>query len=316
MRRRLLGIILCSAFVWTAQAALAATSTSTELIAALSKRIASVESYDITYITSGSTIRPENGSTYFYPVRKLRCVFKSGKCFMEEQTNHVGRAPELKEHLYDGSVYRTYHGLPKPNSGFVVEYTSGTAPYTLGTEPDMFMRDMREYMALFQSLPKTFPLTTEVERLNSYLDECLLFAVQRQKEVRVFDVLEVVHGHECIRILRLPEQYWLDSNTLDMRRRAHMYTREVEAREYCFFDFRPLEGTRISIPWHVESKDYLFAREAKDTKSIEASKQLAGQRYWKVTRALGNAAVDDSVFSKPFHPDVPHSTNAPRGGKR
>jgi hypothetical protein len=169
---------------------LAATSTSTELIAALSKRIASVESYDITYITSGSLL--ENGSTQFSLVRKLRCVFKSGKCFMEEQTNYVGRAPELKEHLYDGSVYRQCWVVPRK---VVIESPAGPAP-------DSFMREMREYMSLFGSLPKTFPLAAERDRLNSYLDEYLLYTVERQKELRVFDAPEMVNGHECIKILR------------------------------------------------------------------------------------------------------------------
>jgi hypothetical protein len=75
---------------------------------------------------------------------------------------------------------------------------------------------------------------------------------------------------------------WFDKQSLVLRRYAS------SGGDCRYSDYRPLEGSRLSIPWRIECR------------------RLSGGQieHYVVKRALANDAVSDSIFTQPFHPDA------------
>jgi hypothetical protein len=243
----------------------------------LSKRISSVKSFDIEWVTTGTIVRVETpvrvetGTSVPAPFGRgmERTAFKSGKFLISGRTGRIPKGNPLKRiRSWWGNMFKQWP-LPQPD----------------GDE----LRVM-QYWASFLCLPKTLP-TLWIYRLDYDISERLASG-----KCKILDDSATIDGHKCLLFDCGPEYMWLDADQLLVRRTARKGRGQPTSNTITLSDYRPLKGTLLSIPWRVEIHSVDYGQ--KTSGSLVLSAPVAEHiQYWRVIKAFANDDVPDSIFS-------------------
>lgn len=141
---------------------------------------------------------------------------------------------------------------------------------------------MLEYWHRSRSLPKAAARAASIREMyltNNNMAELLSKISDR---IRIPIVTTQVDGHACVMMDVPGGLLRFDRESLVLR---HALLGPDGDTHYS--DDRPLEGSRLSIPWRIEIRRGVTYRDCLVMK-----------------RALANEAVSDSLFTEPFHPDA------------
>jgi hypothetical protein len=239
----------------------------------LSKRISSVKSFDIEWVTTGTTVRVETGTSVPDPFGRgisQRTAFKSGKFLNFGRTGRIPKGNPLKRiRSWWGNMFKQWP-LPQPDGD------------ELG---------VMQYWASFLCLPKTLPALW-IYRLDYDISERLASG-----KCKILDDSATIDGHKCLLFDRGPDYMWLDADQLVVRRTARKGRGQPTSNTITLSDYRPLKGTLLSIPWRVEM--HYILQEQKTSGSQVLLVPVDHIQYWRVIKAFANDDVPDSIFS-PF----------------
>jgi hypothetical protein len=238
-----------------------------KMASVLDKRIASVKSFDISYVTTGTALSDEETG-------QRRVVYKSGRYVVRGFL--VGyQAGRIRSQRHWFRRLGVSLGVMKPPAPTPLAYAE---------------TEVRHYWTLFLALPKNVPVDDN-RRPYYFMSERLASG-----KGKVVKESEIVDGHECLLIeygseFVWNEFLWLDADELVVRCRALWRRGDSDYVSLHLRDYRPLEGSRLSIPWRVERRNVVKSSAQPTPATVLSAPPAVKIECIKVTRARANRGV-------------------------